>query len=110
MAIPTYRKGAELPDVAVTWTDEQTGIIDFTSGWTFSALIGQEDQPAQFAKSSGFTGSGTAPNLIVAWAPGELDGLAAGTWVCDIEARNTVAGKDRKRKFEFVIEPVVLPV
>jgi hypothetical protein len=105
----SYKKGAELPDVAITWTDEETGLLDFSIGWTFSALIGTPGAVALLTKSAGFTGSGTAPNLLLAWSPTELDALAVGSYTVDVIARHTASTKDRKRSFALVIEPAILP-
>jgi hypothetical protein len=104
----SYIKGAELPDVAITWSDQETGLLDFSTGWTFSLKIGTPGQTAALTKSTGMTGSATAPNLIIAWAPAELDPLAPGTYTCDVEARHTASGKDRKQSFPITMTPAVL--
>jgi hypothetical protein len=104
-----YRQGAELPDISVTWNDEETGLLDFSTGWSFSALIGQEGQVAELTKVTGFTGSATAPNLKIAWTPGELDVLGPGSYVVDVQAHHTASNKDRKRAFPMTILAAVQP-
>lgn len=101
-----YYQGAELPDVALTWTDEVTGLIDFSSSWTFTLRVGHSGEVALLEKTAGITGAATAPNVIIAWAAGELDVLAPDTYDADIEAKN-VSGKDRKRRFTFTLLPAV---
>lgn len=108
MADAEYIKGAELPDVAMTWNDPVSGIIDFTSGWTFSLRIGAVGQTALLEKTSGFTPGAAPPNLVIAWAAGELDSLPPGVHTVDVEARNTGSNKDRKRRFEIEIIAEVL--
>jgi hypothetical protein len=110
MADAEYMKGAELDDVALTWNSGATGLYtDFVSGWTFSALIGQKEEVALITKVTGFTPAATAPNLIIAWAAGELDPLAVGQYAVDVQARHTATGKDRKTSFSLEITPAVLP-
>jgi hypothetical protein len=104
----SYIKGAELPDVAITWNDQDTGLLDFSTGWTFTLKIGTPGQTAALTKSSGISGAATAPNVIIAWAPGELDPLAPGTYTVDVEARHTVSGKDRKQSFPMTMTAAVL--
>jgi hypothetical protein len=110
MADAEYMKGAELDDVALTWSSPVTGLYtDFVSGWTFSALIGQKEAVAEITKSTGFTPSATAPNLIIAWSAGELDPLAVGSYSVDVQAHHTATSKDRKTSFTLEITPAVLP-
>lgn len=107
MTTVEYVKGSELPDLAVTWTDTNGDVINFASGWTFTVRIGVEGQEAEITKTSGITGSATAPNVTVAWTAGELDDLAVRVWSCQITAHNEVSGKDRVRSLLLQILPEV---
>jgi hypothetical protein len=103
-----YIQGAELPDVAITWTDAETGLIDFSTGWTFSARIGTPGATALLTKTLGITGAAIAPNVMIAWAADELDALAPGSYTVDVQARHTATNKDRKRSFILTLDPSVL--
>lgn len=98
MSTVTYIHGADLPDLTVTWRDSDGDVINFSSGYTFSALVGKVGEAAEFAKSTGFTGAATVPNLTVAWAAtGELNDLdPKQTYRVVITARRTADGKERK--------------
>jgi len=110
MADATYIQGAELNDVALTWNDPVTGLYtDFVSGWTFSALIGTPGEVKLITKTLGFTPAATAPNLVIAWAAGELDPLPVGTHTVDVQARHNATTKDRKTSFTLEIKIAVLP-
>lgn len=90
--------GSELPDDAFDWTDAQGGLINFSSGWTFSLEVGFPGQDAVLTKNSGITGAATSPNVTISWAAGELAGpLAAGMYPGWIIATNS--GRERKRSF-----------
>lgn len=109
MATPEYIKGAELPDVALTWTDEDTGLLDFSVGWTFTARIGHVGAAADLTKTTGITGAAIAPNLVIAWADGELDALDPDTYDVDVEANHVASSKDRKQRFQLIIGEQVGP-
>src|ERR671932_757318 len=89
-----YYAGSDLPDLAVTWLDDLGIVIPFASGWTFTARIGRRGRPILVTKTTGFTGSDTAPNLTLAWAEGELGALDPGAYVLQITATR-VDGKKR---------------
>ena len=98
MSVPAvYYKGAELPDLHVTWEDEDGEVIDFAAGWTFVVKVAREGSTAaSFTKSSGITGAASAPNVVVAWATsGELSTLAAGRYVVQVVATRAADSKDR---------------
>lgn len=102
-----YTIGAELPDVAITWTDDNSAVIDFSTGWTFTVKVGLPDQAAALTKTTGITGAATAPNLTIAWAAGELDAVGSGAWLGQVTARNTASGKDRIRSFGIKLLPAI---
>jgi hypothetical protein len=75
-----YIEGGELPDIAVEWLDDDGEIIDFTAGWTNTAVVGVGAVGA-FLKSTGFVGAATLPNLRITWATAdELNLLGVGLW------------------------------
>jgi hypothetical protein len=92
-----YYKGAELPDLHLTWEDEDGGVINFAAGWTFSVKVAREGSTtAAFSKSSGITGSASAPNVVIAWATsGELSTLAPGRYIVQVVATRSSDSKDR---------------
>lgn len=102
-----YMQGAELPDVAFTWTDEETGLLDFSTGWSFTVRVGISGSPALIEKTVGISGAATAPNVIIAWEPDELDVLAVGTYDVDVIARNDGTSKDRKATFPLLMSSAV---
>lgn len=108
----TYIKGADLPDLTITWKDGNGNLIDFSSGWTFAALIGQNGQSADFAKTTGFTGAATDPNLTIAWAvTGELNSLdARKSYQVAITATRTADSKERKMTVSVFIADTVAAV
>ena len=93
-----------LPDAAVTWKDSDKTVIDFSTGWTFTAKVGKAGRAATINKTTGFTGAATAPNLTIAWAADELAELSAGEWVVQIEATRTSDSKKRYATIPLSIE------
>lgn len=105
---PTYVKGAELADLAVTWQDSDGDVIDFSSGWTFSVKVGQPGSAAEFTKTSNITGAATAPNVTVAWSTsGELNNLTDGTFVVQITATRGSDSKTRTMQTPIRIAPAI---
>lgn len=98
MSVPAvYYKGAELPDLHLTWEDENGDVINFAAGWTFVVKVAREGSTtASFTKSTGVTGAASAPNVIVEWATSaELSTLAAGRYVVQVVASRNSDSKDR---------------
>lgn len=93
----TYIQDQELPALAFEWSDGSGNLIDFSTGWTFTAtvcLIGTS--AALVTKSSGITGSATAPNVTVDWSASDFSTLAPGkNYVVYLKARRTSDSKDR---------------
>ncbi len=104
-----YEAEAELPSVEITWRDSAGNLIDFSTGWTFTARVGQTGQAAAVTKTTGITGAATAPNIVIAWSPAELDGLAPGTYSLRVLARQTATNKDRTQSTTLTIVPAVGP-
>lgn len=111
MATRNYIKGADLPDLPIEWLDGDGDLINFSTGWTFSALIGLTSQTALFTKTAGFTGAATSPNLTVAWpATGELNDLPAGkAYRMVITAKRDADNKERKMSLSLFIDATVEP-
>lgn len=107
--IAVYYKGAALPDLACLWLDDDGNPIDFTTGYTFEALIGTPGTPALFTKTDGFTGADTDPNLTLAWpTTGELQDLAPNkSYSIDITATRQSDGKPRKARYMIFLSDAV---
>jgi hypothetical protein len=103
MTVLRYTKGDELEPIAITWYEPDGTLYDFSTGWTFTARIGNPGSEALVQKTSGFTGTATAPNLTLAWADGDLDGIAGGTYHLDVTARLTTGDLDVTRTWLFQI-------
>lgn len=89
-----YVKGSDLADLTVTWLDSTGTAVNMATGYTFSLKVGHKGQAALFTKSSNLTGTSTG--LTVAWATsGELNDLAAGTYVIQFTATRTADSKHR---------------
>lgn len=102
-----YLLGAELPDLEIRWEDSSKAVIPFSSGYTFSALVGLEGSPALITKTSGFVGADTAPNLRVSWAVGELDALTPGLIYELLITAERGDNKVRRMVVQLVVEDTV---
>lgn len=103
-----YITGADLPDLKITWTDNDNAVINFSTGWTFEALVGKRSHPALITKTTGITGASSAPNLTIAWDEGELDALTAGnSYDVVITATRTADDKQRKMTATIFIKDTV---
>lgn len=107
MTILKYFKGAEHPDIALTWTDSSGAIIDLSAGFTFELKIGHGGRPALLTKTLGITGAQTAPNLTIVFAATELDNVPAGMYEVQIRANQTSTNKDRFMHMWFLLNPAV---
>jgi hypothetical protein len=105
--IVKLHKGAEHPDIALTWRDSSAAIIDFASGYTFELKIGNSGSPALFTKTVGITGAQTAPNVTINFVAGELDGLSANRYEAQLRARQVSTNKDRFMRFWFYLLPAI---
>lgn len=104
----TYTQGADLPDLAITWKDSDQATIDFAAGYTFQLKIGVPGNTALVTKTSGITGSTTAPNITIAWSTtGELNTLAAGIYDADLIATRIADSKQRPMRFQIRIDPAI---
>ncbi len=97
-----YRIGQELPSMAFEWQDRDGAVIDFSSGWTFTAKLASANTPGTIAATitTGITGAATSPNVTIDWATDAFDALtpdAAGSvYVVHLIARRTSDSKDRE--------------
>jgi len=103
-----YTKGDELEPIEVTWPEPNGTLYNFTSGWTFTARVGVPGVAAVFQKTTGFTGTATAPNLTFAPVAGDFDNIPAGSYHLDIIARLTAGSLDVTRTWLFQILDGVL--
>jgi hypothetical protein len=98
-----YRADQELPSFAISWADRDGNLIDFTSGYTFELKLAVDNVTAPvLVKTTGITGAATAPNIVVAWASGDLN-VAAGVYKVYLKA--TTGGNDRR--FRPLDEPKI---
>lgn len=80
-----YPPGDELGDAGLFHKDSTGALIDFSSGYTFVVtILNPSTGTALVTKSTGVTGAAgsltsNTPNITVAWADDELDGLTPGT-------------------------------
>lgn len=103
-----YIKGADLPDLTRRWEDHNHNLIDFSTGWTFTALIGKIGQPAVIEKTSGMTGAATEPNFTLAWELDELDDLEPNqAYTIDVTAVRASDGKERKMQLSIFVKDSV---
>jgi hypothetical protein len=105
-----YYVGAELDPIDITWKEaDESTVRDFSSGWTFTVLVGQIGQPAEITKTTGITGSAPpGPNVVIDWDPDELDVLVPGEYVFAVIARFTT-GQDAIRTGQLTILDTVRP-
>lgn len=92
MTILTVTPGAELPDRAITWTDGNGAVIDF-SGYTFRLAVAF---PTPVSKTGGITGAATAPNVTVSFTGDETADWPAGIYDAQLWPKRTADGKDRE--------------
>lgn len=104
-------RGAELPVLAVWWTDDYGNLHDLSGATSFACKIGEIGQTPLLNKTTGITGAagsgdGTnetdVPNVVVAWEAGDLD-ITPGVWQIELSCLD--GGLTRKLTREFVIEP-----
>lgn len=97
----TIIEGADLPDVAITWSDRLGAVIDLSTS-TFTVKVGSEaGGAATITKTAGVTGSATAPNVVIAWTTAEVGTLTEGRYVIEVVA--TTAGKDRVKQISLLV-------
>ena len=91
-----YRQDQELPSWSADWYQKVGGVdtlINMASGYTFQVLlVNQSTGVIGLTKTANITGAATSPNIVVAWAAGELN-IAAGNYLMHLKA--TTGGADR---------------
>jgi len=86
-------KGSELPDIGLTWYQEDgVTLYNFSSGWTFAVRIGNPGSIALVTPTA--TGAATAPNITITFAANALDAIPAGSYHLDVTPRFTALTKD----------------
>lgn len=107
MTMLKFFKGAEHPDIALTWRDNSGAIIDLAAGYTFELKIGHGGYTAVLTKTTGITGAQTAPNVTVVFAATELDAVPIGMYEAQLRANQTSTNKDRFMRMWFLLLPSV---
>lgn len=92
-----YMADQELPAIPVEWRDKDGALIDFSSGWTFTAKVCAANTPTTIAlsKTTGITGADTSPNVLIDWTTSDFSALTPGPHVVHLYARRTSDSKDR---------------
>ena len=96
-----YRTDQELPGLPIEWRDADDEIINFSSGWTFTARLAAASAPnvVLATKTTGISGAATSPNVLIEWAAGVFDDLTpaadGSTYLLHLYARRTSDSKDR---------------
>ncbi len=94
--------GADLPNIAIEWTDLNGSVIDFSTS-TFTVKVGPEaGGTTQITKTAGITGASSSPNVLIAWTTAEVGTLAAGRYVIEVIAA-AVDGRQRIRQIPFTV-------
>lgn len=110
-----YRQDQELPAMAIEWLDSNGDVIDFSTGWTFTAKVATKTIPgtALITKTTGITGAATSPNVVIDWSTTDWSALAPATGgtvhVVHLTARRTSDSKDRVFRPERPIDVLILP-
>lgn len=110
-----YRADQELPAIAVAWSDRDGTLIDFSTGWTFTAKIALATNPTVVlaTKTTGITGAATSPNVTIDFSTSDFSALtaaAAGTlYVVHLYARRTADSKDRVFRPSAPVQFQLLP-
>ena len=81
----TYHRHQELPPYAIHWLDHASRTIDLTAYSATAQLLDHNDLVV-LTKSTGIDTTAASPNLVVNWAPGDLD-LPPGRYRVMITAR-----------------------
>jgi len=106
-----YRADQELPAIPVEWRDADRAVIDFSTGWTFTAKVCAASTPTTIAltKTTGITGAGTSPNVLIDWTTTDFSALTPGQHVVHLYARRTADSKDRVFRPSKPITFLLLP-
>jgi hypothetical protein len=96
-----YFSTAERPALKIWWHDDDGSLIDFSTSYTFSLVIGALTKTTNI---TGAAGAGTnptgTPNITIAWSPGEIATIgAAGAYTARLTA--TTSSADRVFSFPF---------
>ena len=93
-----YRTDSELPVVPIYWQDATGDYYDFSSGWTFTVLVvDASTREVKLTKTSGITGAegdADTPNIVIAWAAGEMATIGAGHREVMLNARRSADSFD----------------
>lgn len=75
----TYYTDQELPEITFEWTNNDGTVVDFSSGWTFTAkLVRVSTNALVTSQSSDIVGDDILPNVTLQkWASATLTAIAA---------------------------------
>ena len=110
----SYVEGSTLPDLEVWWPDPDGSgdLVDFSTGYTFSVVVGRRSA-VEFTKSSGLTGAAGSgdgsepadvPNLTVQWSASDLGALTPGLYTLELVATRDGDSRVRRRQARLRIE------
>jgi len=112
-----YHITADRPAAKLWLEDDDGTLIDFSTGYTFTLLIGDKGSAAKLTKASGITGAAGSgkeptgvPNVTVTWSAGEIAAssvVAGQSYVFELTARAT-GSLDRVFEGMFEVRRVVL--
>ncbi len=86
----TYFSDQENPAIQLEWLDGNGAVINFSSGYTFSAKLVDHTNAIAYTTTS-VTGAATTPNITITWLAGAFTGLE-GRYELHVYA--TTGGKD----------------
>ena len=96
-----YYRGGERPSVSLTWRNADGAVIDLSTGYEFEFKVGAPGQQAVFTKTTNISGAQTSPNVLISFAPNELDDVPVGLHVAQLRARETAGSQDRFMQLWF---------
>lgn len=88
----TYYGDQERPAIALEWLDGNGSVIDFHTGYTFSAKLVSATNTIVATEVAGVAGAATSPNVTVTWTDVDLSLLTPGVYELRVYARS--GGKD----------------
>lgn len=95
----TYREDQLLPPLGFLWKTYNKTIINFASGYTFQFQLVRFDGSVVLTKTTGITGYGVDPNVVVEPDTGWWSGLGGARYMIHLTAID-VNGKSRIFRIE----------
>lgn len=111
-----YVVGSDLADITL-WVAENRTVLDLSTGYTFALKVQDATGAHVFTKTANITGAagsgapfetGASPNVTIAWDVGtDIEVLAAGRYLAELQITRTADSKPRKRQFVLELLPAV---